>query len=128
MTGFRLLARLRIFANLLLGTLLIAAPTWPFEWLHEAVPNPSWIVSVVGIWLVYVALAHVASAIAPGLAMSSNLFVVLGPILPIALLTWIGLAVPSRAALALAFYESIFVLLLSRSFQRDWLADLATKP
>lgn len=128
MTTFKLLARLRILANLALGTLLIVAPAVPFEWLHEAVPQPTWIVSVIGIALVYVAMAHVASAVAPGLAMSSNLFVVLGPILPIVMLVWLGLAVPSRAALALAFYETVFVLFLSRSFQRGWLADLATKP
>jgi hypothetical protein len=75
-----------------------------------------------------VALAHIASAVAPGIAMSSNLFVVLGPILPIAMLVWLGLAVPSRAALMLALYEAVFVLLLTRTFQRGWLADLATKP
>jgi hypothetical protein len=60
--------------------------------------------------------------------MSSNLFVVLGPIVPIVVLAWLGLTVPSRAALALAIYETIFVLLLSRTLQRGWLADLATKP
>lgn len=128
MTAFKVLARLRILANLVLGTLLIAWPALPFEWLYELPPEPAWIVSVVGIWLLYVALAHVASAVAPSLAMSSNLFVVLGPLLPIALLVWLGLSVPSRAALALAFYESVFVLLLMRSFKSGWLADLATKP
>jgi hypothetical protein len=128
MTAFKWLARVRILANLALGALLLGWPALPFEWLHEATPQPVWIVGVIGIALVYVALAHVASAVAPGLAASSNLFVVLGPILPIALLVWLGLTVPSRAALLLAFYESVFVLLLSRTLQRGWLADLATKP
>ena len=128
MTAFKWLARVRIVANLALGGLLLCAPALPFNWLYEDVPQPVWIVRVVGIALIYVALAHVASAIAPQLAMSSNLFVVLGPLLPIALLVWLGLTVPSRAALFLAFYESVFVLLLSRTFQRGWLADLATKP
>lgn len=125
---FKWLARVRVLANLSLGALLLCAPAAPFDWLYEAAPQPAWIVRVVGIGLIYVALAHVASAIAPQLAMSSNLFVVLGPLVPIALLVWLGLAVPSRAALLLAFYESVFVLLLSRTFQRGWLADLATKP
>ncbi len=128
MSTFKWVARLRIAANLALGTLLIVWPGVPFEWLHETTPQPMWIVSVVGVALIYVALAHVASAIAPAIAMSSNLFVVLGPILPIVLLVWLGLAVPSRAALMLACYEAAFVVLLSRTFQRDWLADLATKP
>lgn len=128
MSTFKWVARVRIVANMALGLLLIAWPALPFEWLHETTPQPAWIVSVVGIALIYVALAHVASAVAPGIAMSSNLFVVLGPILPIVMLVWLGLAVPSRAALMLAFYEIAFVLLLSRTFQRGWLADLATKP
>jgi hypothetical protein len=128
MTSFRRLAWLRIALNLMLGAVLIIWPALPFEWLRETTPEPVWIVSVVGIWLVYVALAHVASATAPAIAMSSNLFVVLGPILPIVLLVWLGLTVPSRAALLLAFYDVLFVLMLSRSFQRGWLADLATKP
>ncbi len=128
MTTFKWLARVRILLNLALGVLLICRPSLPFEWLHETTPQPTWIVGVIGIALIYVAFAHVASAVAPGLAMSSNLFVVLGPILPIALLVWLGLSVPSRAALLLAFYESVFVLLLSRTLQRGWLADLATKP
>jgi hypothetical protein len=128
MTAFKWLARARILANLALGTVLMAWPALPFEWLHETTPQPVWIVSVIGIALIYGAFAHVASAVAPSLTMSSNLFVVLGPILPIALLVWLGLSVPSRAALLLAFYESVFVLLLSRTLQRGWLADLATKP
>ena len=128
MTAFKWLARVRILANLALGALLIVRPSLPFQWLHEATPQPTWIVSIIGIALIYVAFAHVASAAAPDLAMSSNLFVVLGPILPIVLLVWLGLAVTSRAALLLAFYETVFVLLLSRTLQRGWLADLATKP
>lgn len=128
MKSFKWIARLRIVANLVLGVLLLVWPRLPFEWLHEATPQPVWIVGVVGIALIYVALAHVASAVAPAIAMSSNLFVMLGPILPIVLLIWLGLAVPSRAALLLALYEVVFVLLLSRTFQRGWLADLATKP
>ena len=128
MTTFKWLARARIVANVVLGITLIAQPSLPFEWLQEAAPQPLWIVGVVGVALIYVALAHVASAVAPTLAMSSNLFVVLGPVLPIVLLVWIGLAVPSRALLLLAVYEVVFVMILSRSFQRGWLADLATKP
>ena len=128
MTTFKWVVRLRVVANLVLGTLLILRPSLPFEWLHETSPRPEWIVSMVGVALIYVALAHVASAVAPSIAMSSNLFAILGPIVPIGLLVWLGLAVPSRVALTLAFYEAVFVLLLSRTFQRDWLADLATKP
>ncbi|MEZ5816646.1 MAG: hypothetical protein R3D44_06165 [Hyphomicrobiaceae bacterium] len=128
MTTFKWVARTRIIANLALGALLIVWPRLPFEWLGETPPQPEWIVGVVGVALIYGALAHVASAIAPGMAMSSNLFVLLGPILPIAMLMWLGLAVPSRAALMLALYETVFVLLLGRTFQRDWLGDLATKP
>lgn len=128
MTAFKWLARVRILANIAVGLVLMLWPSLPFEWLREPTPQPQWIVSVIGIALVYVALAHVASAVAPGLAMSSNLFVILGPILPVVLLVWLGLAVPSRAALLLAFYEAVFVLALSRTFQRGWLADLATKP
>lgn len=128
MSAFKWLARVRILANLALGGLLLWAPTAPFDWLYETAPQPIWIVRVIGIGLIYVALAHVASAIAPRMAMSSNLFVVLGPILPIALLVWLGLSAASCAALLLAFYESVFVLLLSRTLQSGWLADLATKP
>ena len=128
MTAFKWIARLRLVANLALGGLLLIWPSAPFEWLSETSPEPAWIVGIVGVALIYAGLAHVASAVAPGLASSSNLFVVLGPILPIVLLVWLGLTVPSRAALLLAFYETVFVLLLSRSLQRGWLADLATKP
>lgn len=128
MTAFKWIARARIAANLALGVLLLVWPSVPFEWLHETTPAPAWIVGVVGVALIYVALAHIASAVAPGIATSSNLFVVLGPILPIVLLVWLGLSVPSRAALLLAFYEAVFVLLLSRTLQRGWLAELATKP
>jgi len=128
MMTFKWAARLRILLNLALGTLLLFWPALPFEWLGEQTPRPEWIVSVVGVAMIYVALAHVASAIAPGIAMSSNLFVLLGPILPIAMLAWLGLTGPSRAALLLALYETMFVLLLGRTFQRGWLADLATKP
>ncbi len=128
MTSFKWIARLRILCNLALGTLLIVWPSLPFEWLSEVTPKPVWIASLAGVWLIYAALAHIAPAIAPGIAMSSNLFVVLGPIVPIVVLAWLGLSVPSRAALALAIYETIFVLLLSRTLQRGWLADLATKP
>jgi hypothetical protein len=128
MNGFRRLVQLRIICNVALGILLIVAPQMPFDWLHETVPNEAWVVRAVGIALIYVALAHVASAVAPTLAMSSNLFVVLGPVIPIALLVWLGLSVPSRAVLILAVYEAVFVLLLSRSFQSGWLADLRTKP
>jgi len=128
MMTFMWVARLRILLNLALGTLLLVSPALPFDWLGEAVPRPEWIVSVVGVAMIYVALAHVASAIAPGMAMSSNLFVLLGPILPIAILTWLGVTVPSRAALMLALYETVFVVLLGRTFQRDWLGDLAPRP
>jgi hypothetical protein len=128
MMAFKWAARLRILLNLGLGMLLLVRPDLPFEWLGEPTPRPEWIVGVVGVAMIYVALAHVASAIAPGIAMSSNLFVLLGPILPIAILAWLGLTVPSRAALMLALYETLFVLLLGRTFQQGWLADLATKP
>ena len=128
MSQFKWAARVRILMNLTLGVLLLVWPHAPFEWLHEATPQPTWVVGVIGVLMIYEALAHVASAIAPGLAGSSNLFVVLGPILPIVLLVWLGLSVPSRAALLLAVYEAVFVLVLSRTLQRGWLADLATKP
>ncbi len=128
MTSFKRLVRLRILANLALGLLLICWPRVPFDWMHEAVPEPVWMVQVVGIGLVYLALAHLASAVAPKMAMSSNLFVVLGPLLPIVALVWLGLAVSSRVLLALAVYEMVFALLACLSFQRDWLADLRTKP
>ena len=128
MTSFKRLVRLRILANLALGLLLICWPRLPFDWMHEAVPEPIWMVQLVGIGLVYVALAHLGSAVSPTLAMSSNLFVVLGPILPILALVWLGLAVSSRVLLALAVYEMVFALLACLSFQRGWLADLRTKP
>lgn len=128
MTSFKRLVRFRILANLALGLLLICWPRAPFDWLHEAVPEPVWVVQVVGIGVLYLALAHLASAVAPTLAMSSNLFVVLGPVLPILGLVWLGLSVSSRALLALAVYEMVFALLACLSFQRGWLADLRTKP
>lgn len=128
MTSFKRLVRLRVLANLLLGLWLIWWPEFPFDWLHETVPEPVWIVQVIGIGLIYVGLAHLASAVAPSLAMASNVFVILGPILPILGLVWLGLAVSSRALLGLAVYEMVFVLLACLSFQRGWLADLRTKP
>ncbi|MGE0766919.1 MAG: hypothetical protein AB7L90_10685 [Hyphomicrobiaceae bacterium] len=128
MMTFKWVARARILANLVLGSLLLVWPSLPFDWLGEPTPRPEWIVGVVGVAMIYVALAHVASAIAPGMAMSSNLFVMLGPILPIGILAWLGLTVPSRAALMLALYETVFVLLLGRTFQRGWLGDLAPRP
>ncbi len=128
LSSFKWLVRLRIVCNLLFGALLMWAPHLPFDWLHEPVPSEPWVVQAVGIALVYVALAHVASGVSPSLAMSSNLFVVLGPIIPIVMLVWLGLAVPSRALLMLAVYETVFVLALSRSFQSGWMAALNTKP
>jgi hypothetical protein len=128
MNTFKWLVRLRILCNLALGILLIVWPRVPFDWLHELPPADIWLVKAVGIAMIYVALAHVASGVAPVIAMSSNLFVVLGPILPIALLAWLGLTVPSRALLMLAVYEAVFVIVLSRSLQSGWLADLNTKP
>lgn len=128
MMTFKWVARLRILLNLALGALLLTWPGLPFEWLGEPTPRPEWIVGVVGVAMIYVALAHVASAIAPGMAMSSNLFILLGPILPIGILTWLGATVPSRAALMLAFYETVFVVLLGRTFQRGWLGELAPRP
>ncbi|MGD9803741.1 MAG: hypothetical protein AB7E81_10775 [Hyphomicrobiaceae bacterium] len=127
MMTFKWVARARIVANLALGAVLLIWPSLPFEWLGEPTPRPEWIVGVVGVAMIYVALAHVASAVAPGMAMSSNLFVLLGPILPIAMLTWLGLTVPSRAALMLALYETAFVVLLIRTFQRSWFGDLAPR-
>lgn len=128
MMTFQWVARVRILANLALGTVLLVWPGLAFEWLGEPTPRPEWIVGIVGVAMIYVALAHVASAVAPGMAMSSNLFVLLGPILPIAMLTWLGVTVPSRAALALALYETIFVVLLVRTFQRGWVGELAPRP
>ena len=127
MMSFKWVARVRIVANLVLGTMLLFWPELPFDWLGEPTPRPAWIVSVVGVAMVYVALAHVASAIAPGMAMSSNLFVLFGPILPIAMLAWLGITVPSRAALMLALYETVFVVLLGRTFQRGWMGELAPR-
>ena len=40
MTSFKRLVRLRILANLALGLLLICWPRLPFDWMHEAVPEP----------------------------------------------------------------------------------------
>ncbi len=128
MRSFKWLVRARIVLNLALGLLVIAAPALPFEWLHESPPEPLWLVKALGVWLIYAGLAHVAPAVTPGLAMSSSLFVVLGPIVPAALFTWIGLSVGSRALLLLAVYEVVFIVLLSRSFQNGWLAELRTKP
>jgi hypothetical protein len=130
MTAFRRLVGLRIAANVALGVLLLVWPALPFEWLHEPVPETLWVVRVIGVGLIYIACAHVASLVAPTLAMSSNLFVILGPILPIVLLLWVGLEAKatSRAAFLLAVYEAVFVLLLAASFQSGWLRSLATKP
>jgi len=128
MMSFKWVARVRIVANLVLGTLLLVSPSLPFDWLGEPTPRPEWIVGVVGVAMIYVALAHVASAIAPGMAMSSNLFILLPPILPIPLLTWLAASVPSRSALMLALYMTVFVVLLGRTFHRGWLGDLAPRP
>jgi hypothetical protein len=130
MGTFKWLVRFRILSNLLVGTALIVAPQLPFDWMSELAPPAEqiWLVKLVGIWLIYAAIAHVASALAPTIAMSSNLFVVLGPILPIVLIIWLGVGAESRALLMLAVYELVFVILLSRSFQTGWLEDLNTKP
>ena len=128
MIAFKRLVRLRVLANVALGLALICWPRLPFDWLHEAVPEPLWLVRVVGIGLIYLGLAHLASAVAPTLAMSSNLFAVLGPVVPIIALVWLGLAEQSRVALSLAVYEMVFLILACSTFQRGWLADLRTKP
>lgn len=130
MSMFKWLARIRIVCNVVLGGLLLLAPQWLFDGLGEALPQPPdlWLLRTIGIGLLYVALAHVASALVPEVCMSSNLFVVAGPFIPVVLLVWLGLSAESRPLLMLAAYETVFALVLFRSFQTGWLADLNSKP
>jgi hypothetical protein len=58
--------------------------------------------------------------------MPNNIFVVLGPILPIILLAVVGWS--SRGLLWLAAYELIFTVALNVVFRRDFVADVMAKP
>jgi hypothetical protein len=58
--------------------------------------------------------------------MPSNLFVLLGPILPIIMFAGIGWS--SRGFLWLAAYELLFAVALNVSFRRDYVADLMARP
>ena len=127
MPSFKWCVRVRILANLVLGVALLGLPLIHFAIPAEWAPDPHW-VRMFGIALIFIALAHIASAVAPEWAMSSNLFVILGPILPIILLLWLSWQVSNPAILAIALYETVFLLLLNWSFRRDGLRELMRKP
>jgi hypothetical protein len=125
MTAFKWLVRLRIAANVALAVYLTF---WDPQKLTAflQIDAPADIVRAVGILYVFVTLAYLPSAIAPSRCMPNNIFVVLGPILPIILLAVVGWS--SRGLLWLAAYELIFTVALNVVFRRDFVADVMAKP
>ena len=79
-----------------------------------------------GILYIFVTLAYLPSAIAPNRCMPNNIFVLLGPILPIIMFAAVGWS--SRGLLWLAVYELVFTILLNVVFRRDFVADVMAKP
>src|SRR5262245_19864745 len=127
MAAFMWLVRLRIAANLVLaGYFMLWHPHRLASVLGlEAPSDPAWI-RALGAAYVFVALAYVPSAIAPRRCMPSNLFVILGPILPIILL--LVVAWSSSGVIWLVAYELLFAIVLSIAFQRGFVAEVMSKP
>ena len=125
MTTFKWLVRLRIVANIALaGYLMLWAP----QKLAGALglEAPAELIRALGTLYIFVTLACLPSAIAPSRCMPNNLFVLLGPILPIVMLVVIGWT--SRGFMWLAAYELVFTIALNMVFRRDYVADLMSKP
>ena len=127
MTAFKWLVRLRIATNVVIaGYLMLWAPQHLATILGmDAPPNLVWI-QTLGVLYIFVTLAYLPSAIAPSRNLPSNIFVLLGPILPIILLLVIGWS--SRGLMWLALYELVFVVLLNVAFRRGFVAELMLKP
>ena len=127
MTAFKWLVRLRILANVVIaGYLMLWAPQHLARILGMDAPgNLVWI-QAIGIAYIFVTLAYLPSALAPSRNMPSNLFVLLGPVLPIVLLLVIGWS--SRGLMWLALYELVFLVVLNVAFRRGFVAELMLKP
>jgi hypothetical protein len=125
MTAFKWLVRLRIFATVALAAYLML---WAPQKLADLLllEAPAELIRALGILYIFVTLAYLPSAIAPSRCMPSNLFVLLGPILPIIMFAAIGWS--SRGFLWLAAYELLFAVALNVSFRRDYVADLMARP
>ena len=125
MTAFKWLVRLHIVANVVLAAYFML---WDPQKLANALllEAPAELVRALGIIYIFVTLAYLPSAIAPSRCMPSNLFVLLGPILPIIMFVTIGWS--SRGFLWLAAYELLFTVVLNVGFRRDYVADLMARP
>ena len=126
MTAFKLLVRFRIAANLALAGYLLWAPERLAKMLLIEVPNDPAFMHALAIAYVFLALAYLPSAISPRTCMANNLFVLLGPIVPVILLLVIGWSSP--ALMWLAAYELAFAVALNVGFRRGYVAELMTKP
>lgn len=127
MTAFKWLVRLRIAANAAIaGYLMLWAPERLAAILGmDAPPNLVWI-QTLGVLYIFVTLAYLPSAVAPSRTMPSNIFVLLGPVLPIVLLFAIGWGSPGLMWLAL--YELVFLVALNVAFRRGFVHELMQKP
>jgi hypothetical protein len=127
MTAFKWLVRLRIATNVAIaGYLMLWQPQELAAILGmDAPPNLVWI-QTLGVLYIFVTLAYLPSAIAPSRTMPSNVFVLLGPVLPIVLLFAIGWG--SRGLMWMALYELVFLVVLNVAFRRGFVAELMQKP
>jgi hypothetical protein len=127
MTAFKWLVRLRIVANLaLVAYFMLWDPQKLADALRVEVPVDFAWVRALGIVYAFVTIAYLPSAIAPSRCMPNNLFVLLGPILPIIMFVAIGWS--SRGFLWFAAYELLFAIALSITFHREFVADVMSKP
>ena len=125
MTAFKWLVRLRIIANVALaGYLMLWVPQKLAGILGLGAPAE--LIRALGTLYIFVTLAYLPSAIAPSRCMPNNLFVLLGPILPIVMFVVIGWT--SWGFMWLAAYELVFAIALNMVFRRDYVADLMAKP
>jgi hypothetical protein len=125
MTAFKYLVRLHIVANVVLAAYLML---WAPQKLAGILllEAPAELIRGLGILYMFVTLAYLPSAIAPRTCMPNNLFVLLGPILPIIMFAVIGWS--SRGFLWFAAYELLFAVALNVGFRRGYVADLMAKP
>jgi hypothetical protein len=125
MTTFKWLVRLRIVANIALAAYVTL---WDPQRLSDIlnVAAPAELVRAVGVLYVFATLAYLPSAIAPSRCMPSNIFVLVGPILPIIMFT--AIAGSGRGWLWLAAYELVFTVVLNVAFRRDFVDDVMARP
>ena len=128
MTSYKWCVRVRVVLNLVLALYILLRPDDFVKLLRlESETDPAW-VQAFAIAVIFLTMAYIPSTVAPLKARSTNVFILVGPILPIILLFWLGWSDPNRGFLWLAAYELIFAILLGSTFKRGWIAELMKKP